>query len=101
MQPSRLEATRVTCLRALGAALVCCVILGGVTHAQAPQQGSTAPASAAPQAPEPDVAAPTPAAAAPPTDVAGGLLPRDLTPWGMFMSADIIDDRPAVRLGLT
>jgi biopolymer transport protein ExbB len=34
----------------------------------------------------------------PAMDVAAGLLPRDLTPWGMFMSADIIVK--AVMIGL-
>jgi biopolymer transport protein ExbB len=34
----------------------------------------------------------------PPIDIAPALLPRDLTPWGMFMSADIIVK--AVMLGL-
>src|SRR5580704_15324327 len=80
----------LTC-RALGAGLVCCVllggILGGIVHAQAPQQGTAAPTSAAPDTPAP-AAAPAPAAgdavqpqgqaAAPPMDVAPGLLPRDL-----------------------
>ena len=32
------------------------------------------------------------------TDVASALLPRDLTPWGMFMSADIVVK--AVMIGL-
>jgi biopolymer transport protein ExbB len=93
-----------------GAALLCCVILGGIVHAQAPQQGTAAPsppaaASAPPAAPPPVAAAPAPAAqpqreaAAPPAmDVAPGLLPRDLTPWGMFMAADIIVK--AVMIGL-
>jgi biopolymer transport protein ExbB len=99
--------------RALGAGLVCCVllggILGGIVHAQAPQQGTpadAAPASAAPDAPVPapapaagDAAQPQGQAAAPPAaDVAPGLLPRDLTPWGMFMAADLIVK--AVMIGL-
>jgi biopolymer transport protein ExbB len=89
--------------RALGAGLVCCVLLGGIVHAQAPQQGAPAapaPAASAPPA-APVEAAPAPAAegaaqpqgepAVPPAmDIAPGQLPRDLTPWGMFMSADII-----------
>jgi biopolymer transport protein ExbB len=95
----------------LGAALLCCVVCGGIVHAQAPQQGAAAPSSPAatsapPDAPPPS-AAPAPAAgaepqeeaAAPPAmDVASGLLPRDLTPWGMFMAADIIVK--AVMIGL-
>jgi biopolymer transport protein ExbB len=84
-------------------------ILGGIVHAQAPQQGTpadAAPASAAPDAPVPapapaagDAAQPQGQAAAPPAaDVAPGLLPRDLTPWGMFMAADLIVK--AVMIGL-
>ena len=112
---------RVTCLRrfgltgvngvahALGAGLLCCALIGGVVHAQAPQQGAAEPAAPAASAPPaPAGAAPTSAAdgaaqpqgepAAPPVEVAPGLLPRDLTPWGMFMSADIIVK--AVMIGL-
>ena len=101
--------------RALGAALVGCSLLGGVVHAQAPQQGTAAPAAsvpasaASPGAAAPVATAPAPAAgdaaqpqgeaAAPSaTDTAPGLLPRDLSPWGMFMSADIIVK--AVMIGL-
>jgi biopolymer transport protein ExbB len=129
MQPDKLGLDRVPC--ALGAALVGFILLGGVVHAQAPQQGTLAPAASAPvSAASPGVAAPvagaltppvaspgaaapvataapaegTPAqpqeaAAAPPAaDTAAGLLPRDLTPWGMFMSADIVVK--AVMIGL-
>jgi biopolymer transport protein ExbB len=101
--------------RALGAVLVGCSLLGGVVHAQATQQGTAAPAAQAPEsaaspgAAAPIATAPAPAegtavqpqeaAAAPPaTDVAPGLLPRDLTPWGMFMAADIVVK--AVMIGL-
>jgi biopolymer transport protein ExbB len=100
--------------RVLGAGLVCCVllggILGGIVHAQAPQQSTAAPADAAPASAAPDAPAPAAApaagdaaqpqgqAAAPPMDVAPGLLPRDLTPWGMFMAADLIVK--AVMIGL-
>jgi biopolymer transport protein ExbB len=97
---------------ALGAVLMCCALIGGVVHAQAPQQDPAAPATPAPPSSPPAApveAAPTPAAdgaaqpqgeaAAPPAEeVAPGLLPRDLTPWGMFMSADIIVK--AVMIGL-
>ncbi len=109
---------RLTCLnclpRALGAGLVCCVllggILGGIVHAQAPQQSSSAPAAlsaafrgtgrpGAGRGPAAgDAAQPQGQAAAPPMDVAPGLLPRDLTPWGMFMAADLIVK--AVMIGL-
>jgi biopolymer transport protein ExbB len=98
--------------RALSAALLCCALIGGVVHAQAPQQDPAAPATPAPPSSPPAApveAAPAPAAdgaaqpqgeaAAPPAvEVAPGLLPRDLTPWGMFMSADIIVK--AVMIGL-
>ena len=97
--------------RALGAGLLCCVLLGGVADAQTPDQGVAGPAAPAPAAaasPDAPVAAPAPAeatpaqpqetAAPPAADVAPGLLPRDLTPWGMFMSADIVVK--AVMIGL-
>jgi biopolymer transport protein ExbB len=101
--------------RALGAALVGSSLLGGVVHAQAPQQRTAAPAAsvpastASPGAAAPVATAPAPAAgdaaqpqgeaAAPSaTDTAPGQLPRDLSPWGMFMSADIIVK--AVMIGL-
>jgi biopolymer transport protein ExbB len=109
MQPSRLGSTRLNCLRALGAGLLCCALLSGVVHAQAPQQGSTPPAASAPASALPSAAAPVEASPAPASgaarpqdapamDVASGLLPRDLTPWGMFMAADIIVK--AVMIGL-
>ena len=109
MQPSRLGSTRLNCQQALGAGLLCCVMLGGVVHAQAPQQSGTAPAASAPASAPPSAAvpaAPAPASdaarprqAAPPAmDVASALLPRDLTPWGMFMAADIVVK--AVMIGL-
>jgi len=98
-----------------GAAVICCLVLGGAVYAQAPQQDTAAPAAAAPASTAPAdaspvAAAPAPAAdaaaqpreqaAAPPPamDVAPGLLPRDLSPWGMFMSADIVVK--AVMIGL-
>jgi biopolymer transport protein ExbB len=95
--------SRLNCLlHAFGAGLLCWVLLGGIVHAQAPQQGAAAPAGApAPvAAPAPgDAAQPQGEAAVPPAmDIAPGLLPRDLTPWGMFMSADIIVK--AVMIGL-
>ena len=127
MQPDKLglvRVDRVPC--ALGAALVGFILLGGVVHAQAPQQGTLAPAASAPvsaaasSAAAPVAGAPTPAVASPGTtapaaegapaqpqgdatappaaNAAAGLLPRDLTPWGMFMSADIVVK--AVMIGL-
>jgi biopolymer transport protein ExbB len=93
----------LACLaRALGTGLACCVllggILGGIVHAQAPQQGTTAPVAATPALAS-DAAPPQGQAAAPAAaDVAPGLLPRDLTPWGMFMAADLVVK--AVMIGL-
>jgi biopolymer transport protein ExbB len=109
MQPRGLGSIRLNCVsRALGAALVCCVALGGIVHAQTPQQGTSQAGTPAPAASAPAPASPAAAgtaqpqgeaAAAPPAmDVASGLLPRDLTPWGMFMAADIIVK--AVMIGL-
>jgi biopolymer transport protein ExbB len=127
MQPDKLglvRVDRVPC--ALGAALVGFILLGGVVHAQAPQQGTLAPAASAPvsaaasSAAAPVAGAPTPAVASPGTtapaaegapaqpqgdatappaaNTAAGLLPRDLTPWGMFMAADVVVK--AVMIGL-
>jgi biopolymer transport protein ExbB len=106
--------SRLNCLpHAFGAGLLCWALLGGIVHAQAPQQGAAAPAAPAlaapPGAPAPVAAPPAPAtgeaaqprgeeAVPPAMDVAPGLLPRDLTPWGMFMSADIVVK--AVMIGL-
>ncbi len=90
--------------RMLGAGLVSCALLSGIAHAQAPEQGTPAapPPASAPAAPPPaagDAVQPRDTAAAPPAaDAVPGLLPRDLTPWGMFMSADIIVK--AVMVGL-
>jgi biopolymer transport protein ExbB len=88
------------CRTMLGVGLLCCVLLGGQVYAQAPLQSTPAPAAAAPVA-----AAPVPSAtgearevAVPVADAVAGLLPRDLTPWGMFMSADIVVK--AVMIGL-
>ena len=73
----------------LGAALC----LGSVAaHGQAALPPASAPAAAAPA--ESGTATPM----APPTEIAPAELPRDLTPWGMFMSADVIVK--AVMLGL-
>ncbi len=95
-------------MRACVAALFCCVLLGPITHARAQGVGEPAP-SASTSTPVPD-SAPSPApplsdtplqaqpAVPPPVDIVPALLPRDLTPWGMFMSADIIVK--AVMIGL-
>jgi biopolymer transport protein ExbB len=50
-----------------------------------------APAAGAPSTPTPDVARAGDASATPSPDAtASTLLPRDLTPWGMFAAADIV-----------
>jgi biopolymer transport protein ExbB len=95
-------------MRACGAAMFCFVLLGPIAHAQAQGVGeSAAPAPTSAPAPESVPSAVPPVADAPPQeqpsvpppmDIVPALLPRDLTPWGMFMSADIIVK--AVMIGL-
>jgi biopolymer transport protein ExbB len=96
--------------RTFVAAALWCALLGPIIpHAQA--QGAVEPAApASTSTPPPATGTPSAAPAAadtappaqsgvpPPIDIAPALLPRDLTPWGMFMSADIIVK--AVMIGL-
>jgi len=84
-----------TARQALGAAFlgVALCLVSVAAHGQAAPPPASAPAATAPA--EPGAAAPVPPQ---PTDIAAAELPRDLTPWGMFMSADIIVK--AVMLGL-
>jgi len=113
MQQSRVFLIRFNCLpRTLCAGLICGLLLSGSAQAQTPGTFSNPVANSASQIPAPNAAAPSdiapaPAAgepsqvagAAPPaTDIASVLLPHDLTPWGMFMSADIVVK--AVMIGL-
>jgi biopolymer transport protein ExbB len=112
MQPRRLHPIRLSRLPCAGlvcVGVVCAVVLCGSAQAQAPATpaaptSAEAPAAAAPSAAVPSSAAPSAdapsAAAAQPqvTDMASALLPRNLTPWGMFMSADIVVK--AVMIGL-
>jgi biopolymer transport protein ExbB len=78
--------------------LICLVLLGAAVAASGqPAPPALGPWMAAPGAPsvpaEPAaVAAPAPttAPAPSPADIIPAELPRDLTPWGMFVSADII-----------
>jgi biopolymer transport protein ExbB len=90
--------------RMLRAGLVSFVVLfvsiaahGQPASQSSPVAAAPAPSAAAPAAPETsrtqDVSA-----LPPPGDAASAVLPRDLTPWGMFMSADIIVK--AVMVGL-
>ena len=79
-----------------------------MAESSTPRRRSKAPPRAAAPVSAPDAPAPAAgvdaaqpqeqAAAAPAADVAPGLLPRDLTPWGMFMAADLIVK--AVMIGL-
>lgn len=98
------------CGRALLACAVLCVgallALGGQAGAQAPPS-QTAPSTSASPTPgpagqPPAVVPPTPSApsaAGPPAGLIGvGHLPRDLSPWSMFASADIVVQ--SVMLGL-
>ena len=86
------------------AAMLCCALLAPIAHALA--QGAAeprlrrrrprhAPSAAPPVADAPPQAMP---AMPPAMDIAPALLPRDLTPWGMFMAADIVVK--AVMIGL-
>jgi len=84
----------------LAAALTATLLLPAPAFAQAPSPAA-APAVAQPAAPIPQSAAPAPAqpAAAPAAGPEAMLrLPRDLSPWGMFMAADIVVK--AVMVGL-
>src|SRR5215468_483706 len=85
----------------IGLVVVCSVVTG---HGLAAAQSSVPPAVAAPAASTPVAASSTsstgaadeiptqgaPSAVPPPTEITPAELPRDLTPWGMFMSADIV-----------
>jgi biopolymer transport protein ExbB len=95
-------------MRVLCAAVLCSVLLVPVANAQVPQPPAAVEPALAPPAP---IAAPPAATQAQPDappamqpnpspvmDVAPNFLPRDLTPSGMFMSADIVVK--AVMFGL-
>jgi biopolymer transport protein ExbB len=94
--------------RAFVAALFCCVLLSQIAHSQAqgvgepaaPTSTPTPPTATAPSAalPVADAQPQAQPAVPPPMDIAPALLPHDLTPWGMFMSVDIIVK--AVMIGL-
>ena len=79
--------------QALGAALLTlCLLLPALAAAQTP---SATPAASAAEAPA--IATPVVPATATPSPIAL-TLPRDLSPWGMFMAADIVVK--AVMVGL-
>jgi biopolymer transport protein ExbB len=116
MPPRRLLSIRINGLVWVG--LTCAALLSGHAQAQTPGANVAAPAaSAAPSGATPSATAPSAAAAGPAvqsepaapseaapspspqvTDIAPALLPHDLTPWGMFMAADIVVK--AVMIGL-
>jgi biopolymer transport protein ExbB len=74
-------------LTRLGAALVLAAVISCPVSAQtAPAPAAPAPAAASPRQPEQLL----PAVAAPNNEPAAAQLPRDLSPWGMFLSADIV-----------
>ena len=74
-------------LTRLGAALVLAAVISCPVSAQtAPPPAAPAPAAASPQQSEQQL----PAVAAPNNEPAAAQLPRDLSPWGMFLSADIV-----------
>jgi biopolymer transport protein ExbB len=96
---------------ALRACLICAALLvsGEAARAQSPQPGTSpsvaagSPSAAtnpAPDAPRPQITGAAPNAEAQPTldTLASALLPRDLSPWGMFLNADNLVK--AVMVGL-
>ena len=91
----------------LGAALLVAAVVCCPASAQTQSPPPPAPpAAAGPQQTEPQAPAAAPAnepAAAPAPDVgssAAALLPRDLSPWGMFLSADIVVKLVMIGLAL-
>jgi biopolymer transport protein ExbB len=120
MQPSHIFSNHMNrLLRMFCAVLICGAVLSGQARAQAPAPGtssapvatSTSPSAvagvAAPGAAAASNDVPVPAVGEPSQppgmtpqvgDFAATLLPHDLTPWGMFMSADIVVK--AVMIGL-
>jgi biopolymer transport protein ExbB len=81
----------------LGTAIA--VAAAGVASAQAPVSAPAAPAASAPPSATPAAepaapvqAAPAPEASQPPSTptIANASLPHDLSPWGMFLTADIV-----------
>src|SRR6266542_5474346 len=86
----------------LGAALLVAAVVCCPASAQTQSPPPAPPAAAGPQQTEPQAPAAAPAAA-PAPDVgssAAALLPRDLSPWGMFLSADIVVKLVMIGLAL-
>ncbi|PBC22313.1 MULTISPECIES: tonB-system energizer ExbB [unclassified Mesorhizobium] len=71
---------------------------GAAPASTAPAPAATAPATSAPATPPPGAPAAVAPLAAAPTGAMELTLPHDLSPWGMFMAADIIVK--AVMIGL-
>jgi biopolymer transport protein ExbB len=101
---------RTLCIHALRLTLVCAAIFtaGQSVNAQAPQPNTTPAVTAGPS---PGAPSPTPDGLRPPItdaspsaqassspDALAALLPRDLSPWGMFLNADNLVK--AVMVGL-
>lgn len=87
--------------RTLSAAIVAASLMLPALAAAQTQPDSSAPAAPAavePATPAPQAAAPAQPAAAPPPTPDTMRLPKDLSPWGMFMAADIVVK--AVMVGL-
>jgi biopolymer transport protein ExbB len=86
----------------LGAALLLAAVVCGPVSAQSPPPAAP-PAASGPQQTEPQPpAAPAsePAAAPDVGSSAAALLPRDLSPWGMFLSADVVVKLVMIGLAL-
>jgi biopolymer transport protein ExbB len=90
MQPRRLLSLRTNGL--VRAGLICAAVLSGAALSGAALAETPGAPSAAGEPSQLSSATPQV------TDIASALLPHDLTPWGMFMSADIVVK--AVMIGL-
>ena len=110
-QPTSVRAVRSFCPPTLRAALITAVILaaGNVVYAQAPEPNPAPTVTTGSDLPAPNrvpdgsrqqiTNAPANAEAPPASDtLAAALLPRDLSPWGMFLHADNLVK--AVMIGL-
>ena len=124
-RPAKLHVVaRLPAILLIAMSLVHSALAQGTSAESAPQPAATTPAAAAPQsaptaaapgitpapeaaAPNPGVAPPAPASAATPpapapqigqASIGRAQLPEDLSPWGMFLNADIVVK--AVIIGL-
>ena len=112
-QPTSVRAVRSFCPPTLRAALITAVILaaGNVVYAQAPEPNPAPTVTTGSDLPAPNrvpdgsrqqiTNAPANAEAPPASDtLAAALLPRDLSPWGMFLNADKLVKAVMVGLAL-